>query len=798
MTHSDIEQLYSKVDILYFLIDLNIIVRSCNSTALEVLEYEKEEILGKNFLDFVCFEDLETVQNHIALCFQRGYIRSIQTALVLKSRQMVYVRINGLETKAEDGDERFVRLYVQDVSRQVLLENQRNLILRISKKIRHHDPGSPNKAFKEILAEIQKSFNCEGIGLSLQRTNGEKQCFGNWKKFDAEQTPHDFRRWTPERWNRFVTEIQGQADADRSDAGSVCIGALHESAEKSCKPGVRDLLRCFGNYNSLAVLRLTHEDWSGFLVLADPLIGKFDKSEMTFLEEVVSILDSLPSRPPAVRDRAEETAVSELPNIPFMGVLSTKKSEVQKVNPWILNFLETDGESLKGKTLFDLVDSECHSALIDIQNSDSDIRSAKIKVWTREGKSRTVLCAVDNRFPASSDEKIWYWMEAQEQADPKGQLLHTKKMETLGMLAGSIVLDFNNMLACILGYSSLLSENFSITDSHYPDLQQIIKTTEKAIELTSRLMACAQGSPYVINDLDVNLLVNEVAGILSKTFAKDLLIRAELDPKLGHIHADASRIQQAILEVALNAREATPNGGKIVFQTRNCTLCENDVRSKPGVKPGNFVQIAVSDTGFGMSLELKKQLFERDPGLVGESGNNGIGFSMVRQIVEEHQGFISVFSEKGQGTVFKMYLPVPTKTDDKTAAYRPGGLEGGREMILLVEDETMLRETGRKMLKRYGYQVIPAESGSEAVELYKKYGGRIDLIILDMMLPGIEINKVLEWLFKLNSNAKILAAVGKGEKDSVERSLRYDVEGYVQKPFHIRPLIQSIRAALNA
>jgi nitrogen-specific signal transduction histidine kinase len=396
---------------------------------------------------------------------------------------------------------------------------------------------------------------------------------------------------------------------------------------------------------------------------------------------------------------------------------------------------------------------------------------------------------------SSSEEQVWYWMDIPEMIDPKQRLLHSKKMETLGLLAGSIVLDFNNHLACILGYSSLLGEEISPDSPHYQDLQQIVATTEKSVELTSRLLACAQGSPYVVSDMDVNSLINEVAGIMSKTFSKDLLIRAELDPKLHRIHGDASRMQQSILEIALNAKEAMPTGGKIVFQTRNIALAEKDLRSRQNLRPGDYIQITISDTGYGMTAELKKQLFDSEFDLTAEGG---VGLMLVRQIVEEHRGFISVFSEKAQGTVFKITLPAQTEPARNPVEVKTGELSSGRETILLVDDETMLRETGQKMLRRYGYQVIPAENGTQAVELYRKYGSKIDLIILDMLLPGVEINKILEWLYKFNPRTKILASVSKGERDSVEKSLRFNVNGYIQKPFHIRPLINSIRATLNA
>ena len=178
------------------------------------------------------------------------------------------------------------------------------------------------------------------------------------------------------------------------------------------------------------------------------------------------------------------------------------------------------------------------------------------------------------------------------------------------MLAGGIVHDFNNLLACILGYTSLLSEEISKDSPYYDDIQQILRTSEKATELTSRLLAYAQGTSYIVEALDVNQLIKEIAAILSRTLDKNITIRAELNPQLSYIKADASQIQQAILQVALNARDAMPNGGKLFFQTRDVFLGENNAWLRFGGKPGRYVQVAISDTGLGMDAQVKERIFE--------------------------------------------------------------------------------------------------------------------------------------------------------------------------------------------
>jgi PAS domain S-box-containing protein len=794
MNEIHIEQLYSKVDILYFLLDSASSIVSCNNTVLETLDLDKEQVLGKNFLDFAhpCSQDL--LQSEIARCRQRGFIRSVSSVLMRHSGKPVHVRLNGLSATEADPEARSVRLYVQDVSGLIRSEQRKALMSRLLKIALQSGPTE--RILKEILADIQKHLDCDGIGLSLQKSSGEKQSMGNWKGFDEALPEKDFRRWTPEKWKLLADRLCVDDRSGGSGENRLLIDDAADVAPRDSDSGTSALLAAFGNYRSVGAVPMQRETVSGYLIFADRKPHGFDADDIGFLEEVAGLLPDFMHKPafPSKPTPAAPPAAFRMPNLPFAGILVTRNGLIDQSNSWVQRFLGAEEDLLRGKLLVEFIDPDFQHALLDSQAQNS-MDSVKLKVWTLEGKARFVLCATEKAASSSTEEQVWYWMDIPELIDPKQRLLHSKKMETLGLLAGSIVLDFNNHLACILGYSSLLGEEISPGSPHYQDLQQIVATTEKSVELTSRLLACAQGSPYVVSNLDVNPLINEVAGIMSKTFPKDLLIRAELDPKLHTVHGDASRLQQSFLEIALNAKEAMPTGGKIVFQTRNIALGEKDLKSRQNLHPGDYIQITISDTGYGMTADLKKQVFDSESDVASEGG---VGLILVRQIVEEHRGFISVFSEKAQGTVFKITLPVQTEPARNPVEIKTGELSSGRETILLVDDEAMLRDTGQQMLRRYGYQVIPAENGTQAVELYRKYGSKIDLIILDMLLPGVEINKILEWLYKFNPRTKILASVGKGERDSVEKSLRFDVTGYVQKPFHIRPLIHSIRATLNA
>jgi CheY-like chemotaxis protein len=346
-----------------------------------------------------------------------------------------------------------------------------------------------------------------------------------------------------------------------------------------------------------------------------------------------------------------------------------------------------------------------------------------------------------------------------------------------------------------------LSEDIPKNSPFYNDVQQIIRTSEKATELTSRLLAYAQEGSKQMHQLDINQLIKEVAGILSRTLDKSVTIRAELNSELASVVGDPGQIQHAILEVTLNARDALSNGGKIVFQTGHIELNENTAQMHSEAKPGKYVQLTISDSGVGMSSEVKEQIFEpyfttkkeEDP-------SRGLGLSMVQEIIEKHGGFISVFSEKNKGTVFKIHLPAcekPMKSSRK-APTQDAKPTLGKETILLVANENVLKQTARKMLTRYGYKVICADSGTEAIAIYKKYTKRVNLVILDLIMTGMETSKILTWLKKLNPKVKIIAAAGLGEKELFDKSVRANLSAVIQKPYQVRPLLQQVRNVLNA
>lgn len=804
------DKIYSKSGIGCLLLDRHFKILSCNSTVETFLDRESAEITGKSFLDFVPSDSRLRVSDSLELCVRRGYIRDIPAVLEDSMRHAIPFLISGLSSDEAPDQEPGLRITLKDVSAEFRARSIAECSIRLLGSPPPDSGRTPD--LKPLLERIRESVGCDGIGWSEMKSGGGCQCFGKWTGFRSASADSDIRRWTPQTWMRFMSGLAGHAACEGTSAGGAVIrlDAIEAPAARpqdtpaatpgNPEPSAGPPADPFGHYASLAVLPLTGSDAPRVLILADRRAGFFSVRDASCVENLMAALFRRGEpRPEAGAEAASEPAPqaktvpeteSVPPDLPFLGILELRDGRVRGWNPWMERFLGRGSEALAGKTLAEIFDPDSRAILESAAVSGTD-EPVRVKSGTEAGPVRHALGFPGRPDGAKSGDETWYWIDSPEPDDSRRQAFIAKRMELLGFLAGGIVLDFNNHLACILGYASMLGEAIPRTNPAFQDLKQILATAENSSALASRLLAFANGTPYEVRDLDVNPLVNEVAGILSKVYSRELLIRAELDPYLYRIRADAVRIQQAILEAAVNAREAMPGGGKIVFQTRNCTLNETELRSRPGVRPGAFIQVIISDTGAGMSGEQKRVLTDS----AGETQpERESGLAMIRAAVESHHGFMSVFSERKKGTVVKIHLPAVTEQAVKPAAPKSGTLKGGRESVLLVETEGALRETGRKMLHRYGYQVLAVADGREAQEVLQSGRRRIDLMIWDGTQPGA----MLDGLVQMHPQLRILASVWPGEREAAERVLRDSVQGFVLKPFHVRPLILGIQNALNA
>jgi len=790
----------SKAGILHFLLNAKGSILFCNVTACEALGYEHDEIAGKNFLVLFDESEAKSIQKQLDMCLKRGYVRNVDTAMQRNDGLPLYVQLNGLTESDDKGNPRTVRIYIQDISEIARARKERQLALRLIQHAQNEDP-SP-KAVQQMLSQILATMGGETAALFLVDAQGKRVVLECPREQAKDRKRLD--TWPPDMGDRILKLCKETDVGHFTGRGSYWIDNLPELAGR-IRPGPeRDHLVKLQGLDSLMLIPFKSPSGArGVFAMAHDVAGAWDESDVAYLETQIPLLSCFHTKsgPGATTVDTDQPSASVM-DVPILGMLKVRNGIVQSVNRWVEAFLGYSRKEIIGKAMLEFIDEAYHETLSQMSSGDpgtDDIpdRCEAVAV-TKTDQRRWITCARFRLLTGENTDVLWYWIHQHDRDRLRDQLLQARKMESLGMLAGGIVHDFNNLLASILGYSSMLSEEIPPDSPYYEDIQQINRTAERSAELTTRLMAHAQGGAYIVDDLSVNQLIKEVAGILSRTLDKSISIRADLAPDLWVLKADVSQIQQAILQVALNARDAMTEGGKIVFQTRNIVLEESGAWERLGGKPGRYVQIAINDTGSGMTGPVKERIFDPLFTTKDRTVGKGLGLSMVRHIVENHGGFISVFSEQGKGTVFKMHLPVVEEKAEPSQTSTGEELTSGQGTILLVDSERILRETAHKMLTRYGYKVMDAESGPEALALYKKYASNIDLIILDLLVPGMQIDKVMAWMKKLNPEAKIIASMDLGNERILKDGYDQVISDYVQKPFQVRPLLRKVRSVLNA
>lgn len=387
---------------------------------------------------------------------------------------------------------------------------------------------------------------------------------------------------------------------------------------------------------------------------------------------------------------------------------------------------------------------------------------------------------------------------AKEKKDLEAQLQSAQRMESIGTLAGGIAHDFNNILQAIFGYTQIMLMKKVPKDPEYSKLKGIENSAHKASELTKRLLLFSRKAESVLRPVDLNQEVIQVVEMLKRTIPKMISIELQLAETLKVINADAGQIEQIMMNLGINARDAMPDGGKVVFKTETVTLDEAFCKRNLGCIPGEYVRLSVSDTGQGMNKDVQEHIFEPFYTTKETGKGTGLGLSMVYGIVKNHKGYITCDSEAGHGASFKIYFPVAERAVvklDKTKADAP--IREGHETILLVDDEQTHLELGKEVLSSFGYTVHTVPDGEEALVFFQKNNNHTDLVILDLIMPGIGGMRCLKELLKINPLTKVLITSGYSIKGSANEVIEAGAKGYISKPYDVKHLFKVVREVLD-
>jgi two-component system, cell cycle sensor histidine kinase and response regulator CckA len=385
-----------------------------------------------------------------------------------------------------------------------------------------------------------------------------------------------------------------------------------------------------------------------------------------------------------------------------------------------------------------------------------------------------------------------------DQKRMEAQLLQSGKMEAVGTLAAGIAHDFNNLLMAIQANVSLALLGMNPSTQNYERLKSIEKRVQSGSRLTAQLLGYARKGRYEVKPIDLNLLINEIAYTFGRA-RKEITIHRELAEGLFPIEADQGQMEQALLNLFINAADALPSGGSLFLKTGN-TIHE-EMKDKLYVpKPGNYILLTIRDTGTGMDNETKERIFEPFFTTKEMGRGTGLGLASVYGIIKGHGGYIDVESEKSVGTTFNIYLPaikaeVSAYTEEKEERIESSR---GSETIFLVDDEHMILKVAKQMIERFGYEVLTAKGGKEAIEVYETNRDRIDMIILDMIMPEMGGGETYDRLKEINPEIKVLLSSGYSIDGQAKEILGRGCDGFIQKPFGLEQLSRKIRKILDA
>ncbi|MBI4963630.1 MAG: PAS domain S-box protein [Desulfomonile tiedjei] len=379
------------------------------------------------------------------------------------------------------------------------------------------------------------------------------------------------------------------------------------------------------------------------------------------------------------------------------------------------------------------------------------------------------------------------------------QLRQAVKMEAVGRLAGGVAHDFNNLLTAIMGYTNLLLQQIPRDSSQHEKLAQVFRAADRAATLTGQLLAFSRKQVLDVKVLDLNHVIAGWEQVLQRMIGENVQLTMALSQSLGRVKADPGQIEQILMNLVVNARDAMPSGGKLTIETGNSVLSREYSQTHPEVEPGRYVMFSVSDGGQGMDENTLSRVFEPFFTTKEKGVGTGLGLSTVYGIVKQHRGHISVYSEPGRGTTFKVYLPLVEQSVEEPTVMGVTSLRPvGQETVLIVEDEEIVRELATEALDMLGYSVLAAGHPDEAKTICSKHGGTIDLLLTDVCLPDMDGKSLFDTLSPQRPSMKVLYVSGYTENFVVHRGILDSGVSFLPKPFTVEGLAQKVREVLDA
>jgi signal transduction histidine kinase/ActR/RegA family two-component response regulator len=404
-------------------------------------------------------------------------------------------------------------------------------------------------------------------------------------------------------------------------------------------------------------------------------------------------------------------------------------------------------------------------------------------------------------FPVSSSQVVHcYGADVTDMLSLEAQLRHAQKLESVGQLAAGVAHDFNNILTVIHGYSDSLISRFREDSNTRDALCQIRNASRRAAALTRQLLTFSRKQMIQPRLLSLNAVLQNLANMLPRLLGEDIILETKYFQGLPQIEADTGMLEQIVMNLAVNARDAMPNGGKLLIETATANIDQDYAGAHPEARAGLFSCLTVTDTGCGMDAKTRERIFEPFFTTKEVGKGTGLGLATVYGIVKQHKGWIEVLSEIGFGTTFRIYLPAvgPAAASASPVSANRESVRGGRETILLVEDEPVVRELVRDILQTYDYSIVEASSGVEALRIWDQQDGKVDLLLTDIIMPeGLNGRELARQLKTRKPNLKVIFSSGYSA-ETLGKDFREDDTAFLPKPYLPAQLAQLVRQRLDS
>jgi PAS domain S-box-containing protein len=589
-----------------------------------------------------------------------------------------------------------------------------------------------------------------------------------------------------------VAEVLGKDDAALFDAESARI--VMERDQRIMRSGraqtVEETLTAAGATRIFLATKAPYRDAEGQVV---GLVGiSRDITDRSRMEEAL---------------RASEARYKALVESAADGIHVNRGGKIVFVNSALVRMLGAKSpDELLGRSPLDLVHPAFHEIVRErvrvVQKTRAPAPFVEEKYVRADGSTVDVEIAVapfedggELAMLVTSRDLTERRRAEAERRQIEDQLRQAQKMEAVGRLAGGVAHDFNNLLTVINGYSDLLL-NSGATDKLRPPLTAIRDAGERAAGLTQQLLAFSRKAIIEPKVLDFNGLLERSARLLARVIGEDIALTTDLEPSLGRVKADPGQIEQVVMNLAVNARDAMPKGGRLTIQTRNVELESGAAGDYADLDPGPYVRLVMSDTGCGMTDEVKKRAFEPFFTTKGVGKGTGLGLATVYGIVKTYGGHVGLKSAPGKGTTFEILLPAAPGSATRSG-FKPGAAPRGTETVLLIEDEPGVRSVARAALQGQGYQVLEAGSGEEALRVADGHGGQLDLVVTDVVMPGLDGREVVDALRSRRDQLKVLYVSGYTDDSVVRNGIGEAADAFLQKPFTPQILARKVRAILD-